>query len=214
MAPVLHGTPVSTCTQRVLTVLKELNLDLEIDSIGRDWAKTKTPEWIAKQPFGQVPYLEDGSFILTESRAITKYVVAKYGNGSSLLPPASDLEATARFDAAASIEQANFDKFASDIAFEKVFKLFFGQKTDEARVTELVGKLEQKLDGYERILSKSKYLAGDVLTIVDLAHLPYGWKVANDAGIDIFNATKRPNLARWWSEISSRESWKSVIASA
>ncbi|KAH7099212.1 glutathione S-transferase [Auriculariales sp. MPI-PUGE-AT-0066] len=205
MAPILHGTPSSTCTQRVLAVIKELNIDVEFNSIGHDWAKIKTPEWIAKQPFGQVPYLEDGPFILTESRAITKYLVAKYGKGSSLLPPASDLEATARFDAAVSIEQANFDKFTADITFEKIFKLFFGQKTDEARVTELLGKLEPKLDGYERILSKSKYLAGDVLTIADLAHLPYGWKL---------RTTPRPNLARWWSDISSRESWKSVLSAA
>ena len=37
-----------------------------------------------------------------------------------------------------------------------------GLKTDEARVTEEIEKLDEKLDGYERILSKQKYIAGDV----------------------------------------------------
>jgi len=57
-----------------------------------------------------------------ESRAISKYIIHKYGKNSTLVPPASDLEATAKYDAAVSIEQADFDKFASDLVFELVFK--------------------------------------------------------------------------------------------
>jgi hypothetical protein len=37
-----------------------------------------------------------------------------------------------------------------------------GGTTDEQRVSTLVATLEQKMDAYERILSKHKYLAGDV----------------------------------------------------
>lgn len=39
-----------------------------------------------------------------------------------------------------------------------------GVKTDEARAAELAATLESKLEGYERILSKQRYLAGDVCT--------------------------------------------------
>jgi glutathione S-transferase len=38
----------------------------------------------------------------------------------------------------------------------------FGKKADEKAVQEFVAKLESKLDVYETILSKQKYLAGDV----------------------------------------------------
>ena len=34
--------------------------------------------------------------------------------------------------------------------------------------------LARRLEGYEAILSKSKYLAGESMTLVDLFHLPYG----------------------------------------
>jgi hypothetical protein len=37
-----------------------------------------------------------------------------------------------------------------------------GLETDEARVKEHTEKFGMKLDGYEAILSKQKYLAGDV----------------------------------------------------
>ena len=60
----------------------------------------------------------------------------------------------------------------SGIAVEKVFKLYRGGVTDEKRVEELLGQLESKLDGYEVILGKQKYLAGDVRASSFLKHVP------------------------------------------
>ena len=70
--------------------------------------------------------------------------------------------ALAKFEQAASIEYSQFDPIASGIAFEKLFKARYGQTTNEAHVTELIARLEVKLNGYEVILGKQKYLAGDV----------------------------------------------------
>ena len=69
--------------------------------------------------------------------------------------------AVAKYEQACSIEYAQWDPIVSTIAAEKVFKPHFGQ-TNEALVAELIPRLEIKLDGYEAILSKQKYLAGDV----------------------------------------------------
>jgi glutathione S-transferase len=63
---------------------------------------------------------------------------------------------------AASVEYPNFNPIASGIAFEKIFKRYQGGVTDEKRVEDLLGQFEGKLDGYEAILGKQKYLAGDV----------------------------------------------------
>ena len=57
-----------------------------------------------------------------ESRAIARYLVQKFGKESTLIPPTSDLIATAKFEAACSIEMANFEKIASEIIAERVFK--------------------------------------------------------------------------------------------
>ena len=70
--------------------------------------------------------------------------------------------ARAKFEQAASIEYAQFDPIASTIADEQVFKPRYGEVTNKALVAELVGQFEVKLDAYEAILSKQKYLAGDV----------------------------------------------------
>ena len=61
---------------------------------------------------------EDG-FVLFESRAISRYIADKYGNGK-LVP--KDLKGRALFEQAVSIEQSDFDPFAGVIVKEKVFK--------------------------------------------------------------------------------------------
>lgn len=46
-------------------------------------------------------------------------------------------------------------------------------------------------------------------TLADLATLPYG-SLLKVAGVDILEDTKRPNLARWWNEITERPAWQAV----
>jgi glutathione S-transferase len=74
----------------------------------------------------------------------------------------TDAKARAKFEQAASVEYAQFEPIASGILVEKVFKQYRGLAANEERVKELVPQLEAKLDGYEAILGKQKYLAGDV----------------------------------------------------
>jgi hypothetical protein len=51
------------------------------------------------------------------------------------------------------------------IISERVFKLYRGQTPDEERVKELIPQLESKLDAYDGILGRQKYLAGDVCLV-------------------------------------------------
>ncbi|KZW02504.1 glutathione S-transferase [Exidia glandulosa HHB12029] len=206
MVVIIHGASESTCTRRVALVCKELGVEYKLNLVS--WGDIKGDEHLKLQPFGQLPVLEDDGFFLFESRAIARYLTLKYGNGSTLIPPASDLKALALFEAAASIEQADFDPFAAGIVWEKLHKSHVGGKTDEARAAEYTARLDGKLEGYERILSKTKYLAGDNITLADLFHVPYGYLIEEHIKSDLFK--KRPNVARWFSEIVSRPSWQAV----
>jgi glutathione S-transferase len=53
----LHGASYSTCTKRVITALKETNTPFELVAVDLSKGEHKSPEFVAKQPFGQVPYL-------------------------------------------------------------------------------------------------------------------------------------------------------------
>ncbi|KAI0709643.1 glutathione S-transferase [Cerioporus squamosus] len=207
----LHGSPPSTCTKRVLTVLLELGVPFEFVNVDYAKGEYKSPAHLAVQPFGQVPYLDDDGFKFYESRAIARYIALKYGGIGKLIPDPADLKKTALFEQAASVEQSNFDVFAYSLAYENLFKPMFGQQTDKAAVERLMATLESKLAAYDTILGKSKYLAGDELTLADLFHLPYGTLLAQQ-NIDLLESDKYPNVARWWKDISSRPSWKKASA--
>ncbi|EGO03796.1 hypothetical protein SERLA73DRAFT_175447 [Serpula lacrymans var. lacrymans S7.3] len=205
----IYGVSMSTCVRRVALICKEKNVPYEIVPIDFSKAEHKSASYLEKQPFGQIPYIDDDGFILYESRAIGTYIARKYASQGTqgLIPTTNDPAALALYDQALSIETAQFDPSASGLAWENVFKKLHGIEADKARVEELLTTLNGKLDGYERILSKQKYLAGDHITLADLFHLPYAGLLVVQ-GYDVLE--KRPNVARWFKDISSRPSWEAV----
>ncbi|KAJ7748339.1 glutathione S-transferase [Mycena metata] len=189
----LHGSKLATCTRRVGTVLHELKVPFELVEVGLFKGEQKTPEYLEKQPFGQIPYI---------TRAICRYIAAKHPE-SGLIP--AEPKANALFEQAAAAEAANFDPGVSEVGVE-----YFKQVAPMGWMCEqeIFGDRHGKLDAYEVILSKHRYMAGDTLTLADLFHLPYAWLVTL-GGSDIM--TRRPNVARWYQELISRPSWLAFV---
>lgn len=203
----LYGSPFSTCTKRVATVLHEKKVPFEIYSINLAAGEHKTPSYLEKQPFGVVPYIDDDGFILYESRAISRYIALKYKTQGTQLIPTDDLKKIALFEQAASVEQSSFDPYATAIGMEKIIKPRKGIQPNEITVEAALTSLSAKLDAYDVILAKQKYLAGDDVTLADLFHIPWGVLLAV-GGSDIMES--KPNVARWWKDITSRPSWAAV----
>lgn len=53
----LYGMAKSTCTLRVATVLKEKEVPFEFVPVNLQAGEHKSPAYLEKQPFGQVPYV-------------------------------------------------------------------------------------------------------------------------------------------------------------
>ncbi|KAI6130808.1 glutathione S-transferase [Pisolithus croceorrhizus] len=211
MTLTIHGASYSTCTRLVALVCKEKQIPFNLSVVDLSKGQHKAPGFVAVQPFGQIPYIDDDGFVLYESRAIARYLIRKYPNqGTQGLIP-TDPKEEALFEQAASIEAFNFNPFASGIAFEKVFKPRRGLPTNEQAVEERLALLRAKLDAYDVILGKQKYLAGDQVTLADLQHLPYGTLLANAGYSDLFSEAKRPNVSRWWNDLSNRPTWQDVL---
>ncbi|KAJ6577052.1 glutathione S-transferase [Mycena vulgaris] len=213
---------LSTCTLRVAVVLAEKKVLYEFVAIDLSKGEHKSPAFLAAQPFGQVPYLDDDGFIVYESRAICRYIADKYAEQGTKLVPI-DVKGKALFEQAASIEYSNFDPFCSKAVGEMIFKPIFGGTSDKTVFDGLIAGLSAKLDAYEVILGKQKYLAGDMrsagrflleheLTLADLFHLPYGTMLAM-TGSDLIDH-QRPEYhqtrSRWFNEISVLPSWVAV----
>ncbi|KUJ10146.1 putative glutathione S-transferase [Mollisia scopiformis] len=206
----VHGVAQSTCTQRVLTALIEKNVPYELVKIDFMTGEHKSEAFLKMQPFGKVPALEEDGVFIFESRAIAKYIARKFaGQGTKLMPADDDLIGYALFEQGCSLENAYFDKPASSIAYEKMFKKFRGLGgPDEALVKKYSDDLDGILAVYDGILAKQAYLAGDKVSLADLFHLPYGNVVKQTGGAELF--AKHPNVDRWFTALENRESWVKI----
>ena len=75
----LYGHPMSTCTRKVLTTMIETGTPYEFQMVDIMQGEQKRPENLERQPFGQIPTIDDGGFELYESRAICRYLNEKAG---------------------------------------------------------------------------------------------------------------------------------------
>ncbi|RZC93540.1 hypothetical protein C5167_007353 [Papaver somniferum] len=64
MALKLYGFPMSSPTACVMTCLAEKEVEYELVNVDLSKGEHKFPAYLAKNPFGQIPVLEDGSVTL------------------------------------------------------------------------------------------------------------------------------------------------------
>ncbi|KAI3829592.1 hypothetical protein L1987_03718 [Smallanthus sonchifolius] len=208
MAIKLYGAAGSTATLQVQACLAEKDLHYEFVSINMSYKEHKTPEFLSRNPFGQVPAFEDGDLKLFESRAITQYLAHTYADkGNDVI--IKDPKKMAIVAVWIEVESQKFDPACSKLVWELGYKPMFGMTSDDVVVEENEKKLEQVLDVYESRLSQSKYLGGDSFTLADLHHLPVIKYLMGTKAKRLFEA--RPHVSAWVADIQSRPAWVKAI---
>ena len=84
-APVIYGPAISTYVRTVRLVCEEKGAHYELVEVDIMQGGNKTPEHLARHPFGRVPAFEHDGFKLYETSAITRYLDAVLP-GPSLTP--------------------------------------------------------------------------------------------------------------------------------
>ncbi|KAJ7610643.1 glutathione S-transferase [Mycena polygramma] len=193
----------------VYLLLAEKQIPFELVPVDLKAKEQKKPEFLAMHPFGQVPVIDDDGFIVYESRAICRYLAEKYADKSPDLFPKGLKERT-MVEQGAAVESASFfpalQKFLRE-GGKKVRGLPF----EQAVMDEALAGFAAVLDVYEVILGKQKYLGGDEYSLADLFHFGYAPRLAEN-GIDIMTSKERPNVTRWWTELTTRPMWAKLLA--
>lgn len=122
-------------------------------------------------PFGRVPILDDGGFLIYETQAILRYLDARYPDVP--LQP-GDPRALGRMSQAMGILDCYlFTQSVRPIGAERVVRpVLMGVAPDEAVVTAALPATQICVDALDRILGNDPFFAGEALSLADLMLAP------------------------------------------
>ena len=202
----LYYHPVSTTSRPIMMFVEDENIQLEFQVVDLMTGEHVKPPYLALNPNGLVPMLEDGDFRLTEASAILKYLADK--TGSKAYP--KDLRERARVNE--RMDWANtqlYRDFGYGLVYPQIFPNY-KRPTDEqqngvlAWGKEKSGRWLKVLD--QNLIGSNPYLCGDKLTIAD--YLGAGYLTLGETiGC---NFSTYPNIARWLNTMKARPSWAKV----
>ncbi|XP_058119595.1 glutathione S-transferase 1-like [Anopheles ziemanni] len=180
---------MSAPCQAVRLVAKALGLHLNLKEVDLATDAQFKPEFLKINPQHCIPTLVDNDFVLWESRAISTYLCEKYGKNDSLYPRDPKKRAVVN-------QRLFFDMGTLYGRFSTAYYpvLMEGKELNH----ELMGKVDEAFEFLEGYLAKTSYVAGDKLTVADLAVLP---SVTTIQTITSYDFSKFPNIQRWYGEL-------------
>ena len=160
----VYGSP--SC-RKVQAVVSYLDLDVEEVALSFTAGDLATPDFLALNPNGLVPALEDDGFVLWESNAIMQYLATKQG-ASPLFP--TDPKARADITRWQYWEQAHFNRAMGTLVFEKSIKPTFGLgEPDAALVEAATHNFHRYAPVLEAQLQRQAFVADDGVTLADFS---------------------------------------------
>lgn len=197
---VLYRSPFSGHAHRAELFLSLLGLPYRAVDVDLRAGEQKTPEFLQRNPFGQVPVVDDGGTVIADSNAILVYLAMQYGAPHWLPRDARGAAAVQRWLSVA----------AGDIAFGpalarlgKVFGLPVDIAAAAARAERLLRVMDQELQ-------RQAFLAGAQVTIADVAGYSYIAR-APEGGIAL---EPYPAVRAWLSRIETLPGFVPMIEMA
>lgn len=159
----LYHFPLSGHAHRAYLFASLLGLPFELINVDLASGAHKTPEFLALNPFGQVPVLDDDGTVVSDSNAILVYLAKKSGQNRWLPDDAEGSAAVQRWLSVAAGELAYGPAAARLIT---VFGARFNPDEVIARAHALLTRIEAHLRDRD-------WLVGDGPTIADVALYSY-----------------------------------------
>jgi glutathione S-transferase len=166
---VVWGVPGSPFTRAVMAGLEEKRMAYRFRAMAPQ--ESKSESYLKMHPFGRVPTLEHGDFVLYETQAILRYLDQLHPE-PALTPSAP--RAAARMNQIIGINDWYFfPKVAAAIVFQRIVgPVLLGLPTDETAVAAAVPLGRTCIAELDRLLGDNSFLAGDTLSIADLVLAP------------------------------------------
>ena len=201
----LLGRSNSSNVMKVIWLLEELGLPYEREDYGGAFGKTQTEEYLAMNPNAVVPTLVEDDFVLWESNAILRYLVAGHAAGTPMWP-------------ASLHERANIERWMDwqqTTLGAPMTVVFWGlvrtpeDKRDMKAIHAAAERLGALYGILEKVLSHRDYVAGDSLTPADMAIGVHAHRYMSFVGIE---RPDQPAVRAWYERLLARPAFKGHVA--
>jgi glutathione S-transferase len=198
----LWGRRTSGNVQKVLWCLEEIGLRYEQIDLGGPFGGNREPSYLALNPNGLVPTLEEDGNVVWESNTIVRYLAARY-SAAQLWP----LDSATRADSERWMDWA----LGSLSPMNVLFMGYVRTPEDQRNQAALSQALEQCITQWtilDRHLASRPFVAGDRLTVGDI---PPGVQVWRWFNLPI-QRPELPSLAAWARRLQERAGYRQHIA--
>jgi len=191
----LHYHPFSTYSRRVRIALLEKKIDAQLVELDMARGAHRAPEYLALNPYGRVPTLEEDCLVLYESTAILEYLEATHPT-----PPLVPGDARGRALVAMHVKLCDIQlaRQTGIIIFPKRF--LPKDRWDEAAMAQAKKEIEKHLAIVERQIAGREWMVGDRYSLVEVCYTPFV------EFLPLMEVTPPPAVAAWTERMLARPS--------
>lgn len=202
----IWGRNTSSNVQKAMWAVGELGLECERIDVGGAFGLNKEPKYLAMNPNGLVPTLEEeDGFLLWESNSIVRYLAGKHDQKGALEPKDAKQRALA----------SQWMDWQLSVVGPAITPAFWGlirtpeDKRDMAAIKAAQDKTVAAMQILDAQLGKTAFVAGDAFSYGDI---PVGVMCYRYVQL-VPDRPKTPNLDRWYAAISGRQAFKDHVGS-
>ncbi len=202
----IWGRNTSSNVQKAMWAVGELQLEHTRIDVGGAFGKNKEPAYLAMNPNGLVPTLEQADgFTLWESNAIVRYLASQHDKTGVIEPKDLKQRGLAH----------QWMDWQLTVVSPAIFGAFWGlirtpeDKRDHAAIKTSQEKTSDAMVILDKQLGKTEYVAGSSFSYGDI---PVGVMCYRYIQL-VPNRPSTPNLDRWYAAISKRKAFHDHVGS-
>lgn len=202
----LYHIPISPFCRKIRLVLEEKSLEYEL-VVEKVWERRVN--FLKLNPASTVPVLidEDGTSV-ADSMAIVEYLEDKYPEIPML--PGSPAERAEARRLVAWIDGKFHNEVTVNLVYERVHRrLSGGGGPNSVAIRAGLDNIKMHLDYIAHLADRRRWLAGDKLTVADLATAAH---LSCLDYIDVVPWERAPGAKEWYAKIKSRPAFRSLLA--
>ena len=198
----IFGRPDSYNVQKVLWFAEELELDFKHVNIGGPAGGLNTAEFLALNPNGLIPVIQDGDFAVWESNTIIRYLAAKYGQDEFWIESPAERSLVERW--------MDWELTKLQPGFLGLFWHYYRtpeNQRNNKRINHLLENCKSNIEILDSYLKNKKFILGTKFSIGDISIGTCFYRYFN-MGIQV----NRPvNLDEWYKRLCERPCYKNIV---